>query len=85
MDLKSKIKNFFTIRLIIGLVMGSIGGFLFYCFVGCSSGSCAISSNPWISTIYGMMIGGLLFYKRKIKDDAKTNLHSQDDLNNSPH
>jgi len=44
-------------RLIAGVVIGGILGFGMYRFIGCSSGACPITSNPWISTIYGMLIG----------------------------
>jgi hypothetical protein len=37
--------------------IGALGGFVYYYFVGCTSGSCPISSNPWISTAYGALIG----------------------------
>lgn len=43
----------------IGLVLGAIGGYLFYYYIGCASGSCAISSKPVNSTLYGMVLGGL--------------------------
>jgi hypothetical protein len=46
--------------LFIGIVIGGFGGFLYYYFVGCTSGTCAITSNPINSTIYGMILGGLL-------------------------
>ncbi|MCZ2100614.1 MAG: DUF6132 family protein [Chitinophagales bacterium] len=46
---------------IIGVVVGAISGFLYWKFVGCSSGTCAITSNPVNSTIYGAIMGGLLF------------------------
>ena len=49
--------NVFTI---VGMVLGAAGGYLYYHFVGCASGTCAITSNPWISTLYGSMMGGLL-------------------------
>jgi hypothetical protein len=45
------------IRTIIGIVIGAIGGFVYYKFVGCSTGTCPITSNPIISTIYGAVIG----------------------------
>ncbi len=45
----------------VGLVAGAIGGYLYYQLVGCASGSCAITSNPWNSTLYGTLMGGLLF------------------------
>lgn len=46
--------------LFIGIMIGGIGGFLYYYFIGCSSGTCAITSKPINSTIYGIILGGLL-------------------------
>ena len=43
-------------------VVGAIGGFLYYRLVGCVSGACPISSNPYISTVYGGVIGTLIGY-----------------------
>ena len=48
-----------TIRIILGALAGGALGFGFYRFVGCSSGTCPITSNPWISTIYGAVLGML--------------------------
>lgn len=45
----------------IGVVIGAIAGYLYFFYVGCSSGSCAITSKPFNSTLYGALIGGLLF------------------------
>jgi LytS/YehU family sensor histidine kinase len=45
----------------IGIVIGAISGYLYYHFVGCASGSCAITSKPFNSTLYGGLMGGLLF------------------------
>lgn len=47
--------------IIIGVIVGAIGGYLYYHFVGCASGTCAITSKPVNSTLYGAMMGGLLF------------------------
>ena len=58
------IKAYFNIRLLIGIVIGAIGGYAYYYFVGCNSGTCAITSNPINSTLYGTLFGGLLFYKK---------------------
>ncbi len=46
---------------IIGIIAGAIGGYLYYHFVGCASGTCAITSSPLNSALYGAIIGGLLF------------------------
>lgn len=46
-----------TVRLIIGAVMGGVLGYAFYWFIGCSTGTCPITSNPWISTGYGVILG----------------------------
>jgi hypothetical protein len=45
----------------IGIVIGAICGYLYYSFVGCASGTCAITSKPLNSTLYGALLGGLLF------------------------
>ena len=42
------------------VLLGALGGYAYYYFIGCASGSCPISSNPWISTAYGMLIGGVM-------------------------
>lgn len=54
---------------IVGIIVGAIGGYLYYYFVGCASGTCAITSKPLNSTLYAAMMGGLLFssFKKEIK------------------
>ncbi|WP_081912574.1 DUF6132 family protein [Salegentibacter sp. Hel_I_6] len=44
-----------------GAFIGALAGFVYYSFIGCNSGTCAITSQPVNSTIYGAMMGGLLF------------------------
>lgn len=44
-----------------GIVAGAIGGYLYWKFIGCNSGTCAITSKPLNSTLYGAVMGGLLF------------------------
>jgi LytS/YehU family sensor histidine kinase len=45
----------------IGVVVGLIAGYAYYHFVGCASGTCAITSKPLNSTLYGGLMGGLVF------------------------
>lgn len=45
----------------IGVLLGLMAGYAYYFYVGCASGSCAITSKPLNSSLYGALIGGLLF------------------------
>jgi hypothetical protein len=47
--------------ILIGIVLGSISGFLYWKTVGCNSGSCMITSQWENSTAYGAIVGGLFF------------------------
>jgi hypothetical protein len=55
-----KMKRIMVLRLIIGILVGGGLGFAYYKFIGCSSGTCPLTSNPVISTIYGAVLGVLL-------------------------
>jgi hypothetical protein len=48
------------LRIIIGVVVGGGLGFAFYKFVGCSTGTCPLTGNPFTSTLYGMVVGALV-------------------------
>ncbi len=39
---------------------GAALGFGYYYFVGCHTGTCPLTSNPYISTAYGALVGLLL-------------------------
>lgn len=56
-----------------GILMGAIAGYAYYHFVGCTSGSCAITSKPLNSTLYGSLMGGLLF-NMFVKKEKKVTL-----------
>lgn len=42
-----------------GGVLGAAGGYLYFLYFGCK-GSCAITSSPVNSALYGSVMGGLL-------------------------
>ena len=42
------------------LIGGILGYFVLYKLIGCSSGGCPITANPYISSIYGIVMGMLL-------------------------
>lgn len=46
---------------VLGVVVGSIGGYLYWRFIGCSAGTCPITSSPVNSSVWGALMGGLLF------------------------
>jgi LytS/YehU family sensor histidine kinase len=58
---KMKAKNKSYLITGVGIAVGLIAGYAYYYFVGCASGTCSITSKPLNSTLYGGMMGGLLF------------------------
>ena len=55
---------------IFGGIAGGIGGYFYWLLVGCTNGSCLISSRPLNSSIYGAFLGALLLGVFK-KDEKK--------------
>lgn len=47
------------LRVVLSSLVGAVVGFLYQRFVGCRTGTCAITSNPYVSTLYGAFIGYL--------------------------
>lgn len=57
---------------IIGIILGAIGGYLYWHYIGCVSGTCPITSSPIMSTIWGALLGGLLLSMfKKDKKESK--------------
>lgn len=52
-------KTFFIT--LIGVFIGLFMGYLYYYFIGCSTGTCPITSRPLNASLYGGVMGGLLF------------------------
>ncbi len=66
------IKSFLLKHLLklIGILVGMTGGYLYYFYIGCSSGACPITSNPYISVAYGGVMGYLVFDLFKKKENT---------------
>jgi hypothetical protein len=71
-------KNFIKLKRIqiLFLVLGAIGGFIYWKFVGCESGTCFIKSVWYWSTLWGAALGYLIsdffvdiIQKKKKKSD----------------
>lgn len=48
------------IKWVIALGGGAMAGFVYWYYIGCNSGSCAITSSPVNSSIYGAVMAALL-------------------------
>lgn len=63
---------------IAGAILGGIGGYLYYRYVGCAGGACPIGSNAISSTIYFALMGAIFFslfsnpLKKLKKDDHRS-------------
>jgi hypothetical protein len=68
-----KIDKNFILKRILPVVVGGLLGYSYYFFIGCRTGSCPITSNPWISTIYGAFAGLIISIPSKKKNDNQTN------------
>lgn len=55
---------------ITGIIIGGVGGFIFYKFFGCTSGTCPVVSNVWLTILLGAATGyltGNSFNNKNIK------------------
>ena len=58
---------------LLGVIVGSTAGWCYWYFVGCASGTCAITSSPVNSSLYGAIMGGILASMlRKEKQEEKS-------------
>lgn len=56
---------------VIGAILGGIGGYLYWQQIGCATGTCLITSKPFNSTVYGALMGSLVFglFKKEKKNE----------------
>lgn len=53
------------LKRVVLVATGALAGYGYYFFVGCVSGTCPITSNPYVSTAYGAAIGALLAWDKR--------------------
>lgn len=56
---------------LIGVALGAAGGFAYWYFIGCTSGTCPITSQWPNSTAYGALLGFLMANGQKRPEPAK--------------
>jgi len=64
------------VKRVLPILVGALLGFAYYYYIGCVSGTCPITSSPYVSTIYGGLLGGLLSFPSKRKKKGKLNENS---------
>jgi hypothetical protein len=47
-------------RMLLAVVVGAVAGYAWHRFVGCETGACPLTANPWTSTGYGALMGFLV-------------------------
>lgn len=59
----------------IGAIVGALAGFLYWKYVGCLTGTCAITAHPVNSTVYFAVMGALLLglFTKTTKQQTKEN------------
>ena len=55
-----------------GILLGAAAGWSYWYFVGCASGTCAITSSPVNSSLYGALMGALFLsmFKKESKKET---------------
>jgi len=49
-----------TIRMILGALAGAMAGYGMYRFVGCQTGACPLTANPYIAIAIYAVLGALV-------------------------
>lgn len=59
---------------LIGALLGAVAGYLYWLYIGCMSGGCAITSDPTRSTLYFSVMGALFLgmFKKAANKEAPT-------------
>ncbi len=55
-------------KILAGVIIGAGLGYSYYYFIGCKTGTCAITGHPLNSTLYGAVMGLIITFPGKKKD-----------------
>ena len=72
-SLKDRLLKILSLPALIGIILGAIGRYFYYTEIGCASGTCPLTSNPYLSILWGASIGYLLgdmFTRKKRKSEV---------------
>lgn len=64
---------------LLGAMLGAIAGYLYWQQIGCSTGTCMITSKPLNSTLYGALMGALLL--GMVKKENKKQVLKEEEKN----
>lgn len=58
---------------LLGAILGAFAGYAYWFYIGCSSGTCAITASPTMSVIWGTVMGALIvdIFKKEKVDEKK--------------
>jgi len=45
------------VRIVLSILIGAGLGFLYWYKIGCATGGCPITSDPWLTTVFGALMG----------------------------
>ena len=62
-------------RFVLPVFIGAGLGYAYYYFIGCNTGTCPITSNPYTTTAYGALMGLIWAFpsKKKVKEADGSN------------
>jgi len=63
--------NKILLKRVAPILAGGILGYAYYYYIGCNSGGCPITGSPYVSTLYGALIGLIMAFptKKNEKED----------------
>lgn len=69
-------KKAIILKMVLLIFVGGVLGYVYYYFIGCRTGTCPLSSNPFLTTGYGLLFGFIVgfdsrLFRRKIKQERQ--------------